>query len=265
MEHVSALLKRYGVLVLDKDQRFLASSSALQKIVDAAKLSPSEVVLEIGAGVGNLTRLLCERAGMVYAVEKDEQLVGVLQDVLQDVPNVEVVHADALRDGLPACDVVVSNLPYSIATPLTFRLIEHGFERAVLTYQLELARRLTAEPSTKDYGRLTVMVRHYCDVSHVARIPRGAFYPCPRVDSATVRLLRRTPPYVLDDEELFFELVRAGFEHRRKKLKNALASSKNPLLRRAHTLNVPQLDVRAEELTYDQLAHLSNTIRRELV
>ncbi len=264
MEHISALLRRYGLLALDKDQRFLASPSALQKIVDAAALKPTDVVLEIGAGVGNLTSLLCGLAGRVYAVEKDEQLAEVLENELRDVPNLEVICADALTAELPDCDVVVSNLPYSIATPLTFRLLEHGFERAVLTYQLELAKRLTAEPSTKSYGRLTVMVMHHCDVSMVARIPKGAFYPSPRVDSATVKLVKRTPPYELEDEELFIELVRSGFAQRSLKVKNALASSASPLLQGVRTLDLVQLNMRAEELTNIQLAELANTIHRTL-
>jgi len=262
MERVPELLRRYGLLNLNKDQRFLTSSRDLHAIVDAAELKPSEVVLEIGAGVGNLTRLLCERARKVYALEKDVHLMGVLQNELGDVENLKLMCADALEAELPACDVVVSNLPYSIATPLTFRLLEHEFERAILTYQLELAKRLTAKPSTKSYGRLSVMVQHHCDVRILARVPRGAFYPPPKVDSATVRLIRRPPPYRVEDEALFFELVRAGFEHRRKKLKNALALSTSfPLgTEKLHMLNAPELEMRAEELTGTQLAMLANLI-----
>jgi len=264
MEHISALLREYGLSALDRDQRFLASPSALQKVVDAAALKPTDVVLEIGAGVGNLTALLCGLAGRVYAVEKDEQLVEVLENELGDVPNVEVICADALTDELPDCDVLVSNLPYSIATPLTFRLLEHSFERAALTYQLEFAKKLIAKPSTRGYGWLTVMVVHQYDVSMVARIPKGAFYPSPRVDSAVVKLVKKTHPYKLDDEGLFTELVRSGFAHRRKKLKNALAASPNPSLRGVRTIELPCLNMRAEELTDVQLAELANTIHRAL-
>jgi len=266
MEHVPALLRRYGLLNLNKDQRFLTSSRILHAIVDAAELEPSEVVLEIGAGVGNLTRLLCERARKVYAMEKDRQLMSVLESELGNIDNLELICADALEAELPACDVVVSNLPYSIATPLTFRLLEHGFDRAILTYQLELAKRLTAKPSTKSYGRLSVMVQHHCDVRMVARVPKGAFYPPPKVESATVRLIRRPSPYVVEDEALFFELVRAGFEHRRKKLRNALAISASfPLgAEYLRSLSAPELDMRAEELTGAQLASLANIVHREL-
>lgn len=266
MERVPELLRRYGLLNLNKDQRFLTSSRILHAIVDAAELRPSEVVLEIGAGVGNLTRLLCERARKVYAIEKDGQLMSVLESELGDIDNLELMCADALEAELPACDVVVSNIPYSIATPLTFRLLEHEFDRAILTYQLELAKRLTAKPSTKGYGRLSVMVQHHCDVRMVARVPRGAFYPPPKVESATVRLIRRPPPYTVEDEPMFFELVRAGFEHRRKKLRNALAISASfPLgIEHLRTLSAPELEMRAEELTGTQLAMLANIVHKKL-
>ena len=103
----------------------------------------------------------------------------------------ELIYGDALEIELPNFDVVVSNLPYSISTPITFRLLEKDFDRGILTYQLEFARRLVARVGTKDYGRLSVAIQHYCDVRLIRKIPRGAFYPRPSVDSGVVELKRK--------------------------------------------------------------------------
>jgi 16S rRNA (adenine1518-N6/adenine1519-N6)-dimethyltransferase len=149
----------------------------------------------------------------------DRRLAAYLREA---VPDAEIVSGDALTEDWPAFDVMVSNLPYQISSPVTFKLLAHPFDRAVLMYQWEFARRMVAKPATRDYSRLTVGVfrRAACEV--LERIPRNAFHPQPRVDSAIVRLAPRPSPFPIDDPELYDRLVAALFEHRRKTIENGL-------------------------------------------
>ena len=194
-------------------------------MVDYAELSDDDTVLEIGAGVGNLTGLLAQRAGKVVAVERDERFVKVLRERLGGHPNVELLHGDALRIKLPEFDKVVSNLPYVISADITFRLLEHKFELAVLMFQREFAERLVAKQGSDDYGRLTVNVYYRAHTELLDEVPPAAFFPQPKVTSAIVRLRPREPPFEVADESMFFNVIRALFQHRRQRVRNALYRS----------------------------------------
>jgi 16S rRNA (adenine1518-N6/adenine1519-N6)-dimethyltransferase len=215
-------------------QNFLVDPTILQKILEGGRLEREDSVLEIGAGVGTVTRAVAERCHRVVAVEVDPGLFRILEQLLGGIPQVRLVHGDALRLdfgvllGEEASWKVIANLPYSIATPLITRLLEasHRFSLLLLMVQAEVAERLMAAPGEKAYGSLTVLVRYYTDVRRVARVSRAAFYPRPQVDSMLVRLEVLPVPRVAPrDPALFFRLVRAAFGHRRKILKNALAQA----------------------------------------
>ena len=215
-------------------QNFLVDQRALERIVEAAELGPEDIVLEIGPGLGALTRLLAAEAGRVVAVELDQRLVEVLRQTLTDLPNVEIIHGDILE--LNLADLleqqgdnfqykVVANLPYYITSAIIRHLLtaEVRPKLMVVTVQLEVARRITAEPG--EMSLLAVSVQFYGRPRIVTRIKAGAFYPSPQVDSAVIRIdLDDCPVVEVDDVDSFFEVVRAGFAQRRKQLRNALAA-----------------------------------------
>jgi|Deesub1362B_J571_1020462.scaffolds.fasta_scaffold00173_52 16S rRNA (adenine1518-N6/adenine1519-N6)-dimethyltransferase len=198
---------------LTKDQRFLRDERILKRIVEYAKLNKDDVVLEIGAGTGNLTMLLAERCKKVIAYEKDKELASIIPER----ENVEIFTEDFLKSSPPEFTKVVSNLPYSISSPVTFKLLNYEFELGVLMYQKEFAMRMMAKPRTKDYSRLSVNVQYFFDVELLEIVPKTAFYPKPKVDSAILRIKPKR-----EKDPIFQEVTRVLFRHRRKSLKNNL-------------------------------------------
>ncbi|PVX27400.1 MAG: ribosomal RNA small subunit methyltransferase A [Candidatus Bathyarchaeum sp.] len=195
----------------------------LQRLVSHASLTEDDVVLEVGPGFGFLTQFIAGKCKKVIAVEVDPQLVSFLR-TQHNLQNVDLIEGDILKVTLPSFNKVVSAPPYSISSPLIFRLLEQQFDWAVLILQKEFAERLAASVGTKDYGRLTVNVYYRADVELLDVVPRTMFYPPPDVDSMMVRLTPRAPPFPVDDEKTFFELVRTLFTQRNKKVRNGLIS-----------------------------------------
>jgi 16S rRNA (adenine1518-N6/adenine1519-N6)-dimethyltransferase len=187
-----------------------------------ADVSVKDIVLEIGAGLGFLTRLLSPVAKEVITVEIDKGLIPILRMQLAGLTKVNLVEGDVLASEIPHFDKVVSTPPYSISSPLLFWLLDRSFSVAVLTFQEEFARRLTAAVGSKDYSRLTVATYYRADVELLEHVPRTVFYPPPDVDSTIVRLKPKPVPFKVKDEKTFFELVRTVFTQRNKKLRNAI-------------------------------------------
>jgi len=201
----------------------MTDSALLQRMISYAALNNEDVVLEVGAGLGFLTRLLSQRCKKVVAVEVDLRLVQVLRQQFQGVGNIELIEGDVLKASIPPFNKVVSTPPYSISSPLLFWLLAKPFELAVLTFQKEFAERLAATVGSKDYSRLTVTTYYRADVELLDHVPRTAFYPPPDVDSIVVRLKPKAkPPFKVADEQAFSELVQAVFTQRNKKLRNAI-------------------------------------------
>ena len=217
------LLRLYGFFPKKRlGQNFTVDLDIMQRLVSHASLTKDDVILEVGAGFGFLTQLLSSKCKKVVAVEVDPPLVSFLRKQLQSLQNVELIEGDILKVSLPFFNKVVSAPPYSISSPLLFRLLEKNFDSAVLIFQKEFAERLAASVGTKDYGRLTVTIYYRADVELLDYVPRTMFYPPPDVDSMIVRLKPRAPPFHVEDETLFFELVRTLFTQRNKKVRNAL-------------------------------------------
>lgn len=268
------VIRRFGLRPRRRfGQHFLVSQRALDRILDAADLSPADNVLEVGAGLGTLTVALAERAGSVTAVEVDDTLIPVLRTVVGRRATVRIVHGDILQLDLLALfpqdgsRKVVSNLPYNIASPLIVRLLELplGVTRMVLTVQREVAERLAAVPGTKDYGALSVVVQYRADVAVVGRVPATAFYPPPEVESAIVRMEARAPPAVaLRDEQAFFAVVRAAFGQRRKTLRNALVALAIDPVEAEAACRDAGIDPRrrGETLSLYEFAALSEAVRK---
>ena len=212
-------------------QNFLTDEGVLGKIVAAAELSLDDAVLEVGPGLGHLTRLLARQAGRVIAVELDGRLLPILHDQLAGYDNVELIQGDILELFLSSLFPlsseykVVANLPFYITSAVLRRFLtgEPSPIRMVVTVQREVAQRITAQPG--DMSLLAVGVQFYGRPRVVARIKAGAFYPRPEVNSAVVRIDRHpTPPVKVSDAEAFFTVVRAGFAQRRKQLRNSLTA-----------------------------------------
>jgi 16S rRNA (adenine1518-N6/adenine1519-N6)-dimethyltransferase len=217
------LLRLYGVFPKKRlGQHFTVDIELLQRLVSHASLTSDDVVLEVGAGLGFLTQLLSRECKKVIAVEVDPALVRILKEQLHKLQNVDLIEGDILEVSLPAFNKVVSAPPYSISSPLLFRLLESKFDWAVLILQKEFAERLAASVGTKDYGRLTVNIYYRADVELLDSVPRKMFYPPPDVDSMMLRLTPREPPFHVEDEETFFEVVQVLFTQRNRKVRNAL-------------------------------------------
>jgi 16S rRNA (adenine1518-N6/adenine1519-N6)-dimethyltransferase len=228
---VRNVLRRHNIYPKKRlGQNFLVDEAALAKVAAAAELGPGDTVLEIGAGLGSLTRHLAESAGRVVAIEVDRDLFPVLQDTLRGYDQVELIQGDILqldlgaRLDLPDGYKVAANIPYYITSAVIRHLLEATVRprRIVLTVQREVAERIVAQPD--DMSLLAVSVQFYSRPSLVARVPAGAFFPRPDVDSEIVRLdVYDRPAVTVPEVEGFFRVVKAGFSQKRKQLRNALS------------------------------------------
>lgn len=244
------------------DQYMLIDDLVLHHIITYACIHESDVILEIGAGTGILTEKLAEHAGMVIAIESDAPMARSLTQRFKDTTAglVEVVHGDALKvefSQFTWFNKVVSNLPYSISSKITFKLLEHPFEEAILMYQYEFARRLAASHGSKDYGKLSIGVQYLADVELLEIVPPTAFSPQPGVRSAIVRLTPRAPEYEVADRNFFSRFLTAVFSQRRKKLKNSIAAFTS-----IKDVGLPDdlLNMRPEELPAARLAEISDVL-----
>ena len=235
-KEIRALLEKHGFRFSKSlGQNFLTAAWVPEDIAEAAGLDEQTGVLEIGPGVGCLTRELSRRAGKVVSVELDRSLRPVLAETLTGCENVEVVFGDILKQDLPALldeampglrHVVCANLPYNVTTPVLTALLESGlFETVTVMIQREVARRICAAPNTPDYGAFGVFVQWHAETELLFDVPPSCFVPQPKVTSSVIRLTRRAaPPVPVRDEDFLFRIVRAAFNQRRKTLINALAS-----------------------------------------
>lgn len=244
-------------------QHFVVDPNTIRKLVSLAELSPSDTVVEVGAGAGSLTLGLAAEAARVIALEIDPLLIPVLREVAGGVPNVRVQRADALETDLGAlgAHAMVGNLPYNIASVLVLKTLEEapGIERLTVMTQKEVGERLAATPGTKTYGATSVMVACAADASIVSRVARNAFYPLPRVDSVVVSIRRRRVP---GDAALLRPVVRAAFGQRRKSLRNALSTLAGDAKAAEAALRDAGVEprARAEELTVEDFLALARAL-----
>ena len=229
--NAAALLKRHG-LRADKSlgQNFLQDPFALEKIVAAAEVQPTDTVLEVGPGLGSLTRYLAASAKEVIAVELDEKLLAPLEAVVAPYPNIRVIHGDILKlspaELIDADDyLVVANIPYYITSAIIRHLLEgpRRPRRIILTIQKEVAERICAQPG--DLSLLALSVQIYGKPRVAARIPAEAFFPAPKVDSAILSIEIYSQPLIRTEVlDTFFKLIKAGFGQKRKTLRNSLSA-----------------------------------------
>lgn len=263
-------------------QNFLIDTNTLGNIVSHADLSKKVGVIEIGPGIGALTEHLARAAGKVVAYEIDGRLLPVLEDTLSPYDNVTVVHEDILKVDLKQAIVeyfsdyddvvVVANLPYYVTTPIImkFLLEKIAISGMIIMMQKEVADRITASPSTKAYGSLSIAIQYYMDAKVAMIVPKTVFIPQPNVESAVLRLTRKKqPPADVIDEDFLFKVSRGSFVQRRKTILNNLQSSltdgkakKEQIL---EALNEASIDPRrrGETLSIEEFVELSNALYKE--
>lgn len=256
-------------------QNFLINPSVCPKMAEQSGAKKGVGVIEVGPGIGVLTCQLAERADRVVAIELDKRLLPVLDETLAEYDNIRIINDDILKIDLKklietefsGMEVVVcANLPYYITSPVIMKLLEDRLPINALTVmvQKEAAQRICAEVGSRQSGAVTVAVNYYAKPQILFGVSAGSFMPAPKVDSAVIRLdILKEPCVQVEDEELFFKVVKAAFSQRRKTLPNSLSAglqiSKLAVTNALNRANVP-VNYRAEQLTMEQLAKISNAI-----
>lgn len=257
-------------------QNFLTDKNIIDEIIESAQIGPEDLVMEIGPGMGVITMEAAEKAKKVIAVEIDKNLIPILKETLKDYDNVEIINKDILKtdvngliDGCKekfAGVKILGNLPYYITTPIIMKLLEDGVKADSITImmQKEVADRIKALPGTKAYGALSVAVQYYCTAEAVVNVPKEVFMPQPKVGSTVLRLcIRKEKPVILEDRDMFFRCVKAGFGQRRKTLLNSLMGIDNitkDIVRDALEKAGIDPSRRAETLNLEEFAKLSNEV-----
>jgi len=238
-------------------QNFLIDPNIAHLEVNYADIKKDDIVLEVGPGKGILTNILAKKAEKVIAIEIDKNLLESLKETLPS--NVTLIHSDVLKldfENLPKFNKVVSNLPYQISSPFTFKLLDYSFDLAVLVYQKEFAERIVAKPGSKKYSRLSVNVYYKSECSLLRIISKNVFYPIPKVDSAIVKLVpKKTPAFYVENEKFFKDFVNVMFSHRRKKIKNIIKEKYDCYLN-----NSLYEDKRVDNLSPEEIGFLSDIV-----
>ena len=258
-------------------QNFLIDTNVIDRILEGARVQEGDYVIEVGPGIGTLTKEMGRTAQKVVAIEIDKTLIPILEETLSDFPNIEVINQDILKvnvqelvkeklNGGPV--KLIANLPYYITTPIVMKFLEEDIPVTdiVVMVQKEVADRMNAQPNSKDYGALSVAVQYYCDTEIVAKAPRHMFMPQPNVDSTVIGLhVREEKKYNVDNEDIFFKTVKASFGQRRKTLLNSLGGlgflSKDQIKVALQEANIDEKR-RGETLSIEEFASLSNAVNR---
>ncbi|WP_405307146.1 16S rRNA (adenine(1518)-N(6)/adenine(1519)-N(6))-dimethyltransferase RsmA [Methanobrevibacter sp.] len=224
------ILSQHGIkLNKNLGQNYLIDKNKRDQIVNFGDISKDDVVLEIGTGIGTLTIELAKRAKKVIAIEQDKKIFEILAQRLKDekIDNVELINDDALKVDFPPFNKIISNLPYQISSPITFKFLNYDFELAVLMYQKEFASRMNGEVGTKDYSRLSAMLYFKCEVEKLTDVSNESFIPKPQIDSTVVKLTPKENSISDEDFKTYSKFTKALFQHRNKKIKNALIDSRH--------------------------------------
>ena len=256
-------------------QNFISDDHLLAKIVEAAEITPEDVVIEIGPGAATLTAALAEKAAQVIAIEIDKDLFPIIERRMAGYSNFELVAGDAMKVDFDALAAkygakrykVVANLPYYITTPIVMRFLEEGVRvsELVIMVQQEVADRFLANPGTKAYGAITAAINYYGSVSRAFNVPRTMFTPRPEVDSSIVKIkCYENKPFEADDEKLLRRVIKAAFGQRRKTLNNALKALNLPKEELDEALKTAEIDasLRGETLSIEEFVCLSNAISK---
>lgn len=281
MGNTKEIIKKFKIkLNKNLGQNFLTDENIVKKIASSAIISDRDLVIEVGPGIGSMTRELCKNAGKVLAVEIDKYLIPALRENLREFNNIEIINKDILDENIveminaakisgfnPENIKVIANLPYYITTPIIMKLLEEapGIDMMVFMVQKEVAERMVAKPGGKDYGALSVAVQFYSEPSIIFNVSPDSFVPRPNVDSTVIKLNVYKEPIVdIKSKKMFFKTVKAAFGQRRKTLPNALCNSgyfkqnKEEMKDILKNIGVGE-NQRGETLSIMQFAELSNS------
>lgn len=281
---IREIKEKYGFrLTKSLGQNFLTDKNIIDRIIEGAQIGENDLIIEIGPGIGVITYEASLAARKVIAVEIDRNLIPILAETLAERDNIEVVNRDILKTDVnaliaearekdPAIEKVriIGNLPYYITTPIIMKLLEEGVcaDGITVMMQKEVADRIKAPAGNKTYGALSVAVQYYCEVEGVVNVPKEVFVPQPKVDSAVLNLkIRKEKPVELMDDQVFFQVVKAGFGQRRKTLNNSLMGVEGITKEIAGAaLEAAGIETsrRAETLTLEEFAKLSNEVKLKL-
>lgn len=269
------ILNQHGI-TLNKNlgQNYLIDKNKRNQIIGFGDVDKNDVVLEIGTGIGTLTIELAKKAKKVIAIEQDENICKILTKRLKDekIDNVELINDDALKVDFPKFNKIISNLPYQISSPITFKFLEYDFDLAILMYQKEFADRMNGEVGSKNYSRLSAMLYFKCNVETLTNVSAESFIPKPKIDSTVVKLTPKENRISDDDFEIYSNFTKALFQHRNKKIKNALIDSrhiinnidKKILKKRLNAIEDDELNEylskRVVELTPEEILFLSKKL-----
>lgn len=237
-----------------KGQNFLIDDRVADRIVGYAEIGPDERILEVGPGFGVLTDRLAHLGSSLTCIELDAKLASYIRTTYGD--SVSLIEGDAVKVPFPEFDAFVSNLPYSVSTPIIFKLLEQRFRTAVVMVQKEFADRMVAPVGTQDYSRLTVNLFYRAQCEMMEPVPASRFDPRPKVDSAVVRITPRKAPFDVTDERTFFKVTEVCFNHRRKKIGTSLKAAGMI----SSTEGIPYADERIERLSPDRIGELSDAV-----
>lgn len=236
------ILNKYNIkLNKNLGQNYLIDRNKRDQIIDFGNITKKDIILEIGPGIGTLTCELSSKAKKVIAIEQDPTIFDILKERLENenITNVELINDDALNVDFPEFNKIISNLPYQISSPITFKFLEYDFDTAILMYQKEFANRMKGKVGTKDYSRLSAMLYFKCEVELLTNVSAESFIPKPKVDSTVIKLSPKIPEFEGElsklaiseineaDFKVYSKFTKALFQHKNKKARNALINSRH--------------------------------------
>lgn len=236
------ILNKYNIkLNKNLGQNYLIDRNKRDQIIDFGNITKKDIILEIGPGIGTLTCELSSKAKKVIAIEQDPTIFDILEERLENenITNVELINDDALNVDFPEFNKIISNLPYQISSPITFKFLEYDFDTAILMYQKEFANRMKGKVGTKDYSRLSAMLYFKCEVELLTNVSAESFIPKPKVDSTVIKLSPKIPEFEGElsklaiseineaDFKVYSKFTKALFQHKNKKARNALIDSRH--------------------------------------
>ncbi len=282
LQETKIILNKYNITANKKlGQNFLINDDVIEKIILSANIEQNDIIIEIGPGLGTLTKKLIEKAGKVIAIEIDNKMINILNDRFKQCDNFVLINQDVLKTDLNKLISqykksfekvkIVANLPYYITTPIIMKLLEEklDIESITVMIQKEVAQRITADPGDKLSGAITYSVNYYAIPEEIIVVESDSFIPAPEVDSEVIKLyIRNIPAVNVIDEKMFFNIIKASFMQRRKTLLNSLTNfgitrDKEKL---KEVLTKAEIDetMRGERLTIEQFAKLSNLISKSI-
>ena len=271
-----SIMKRYGISAKKNlGQNFLIDINVVTGIIEAADITKEDMVIEIGPGLGTLTKCLLEKAGKVICIELDPKMVDILENRFKEISNFQIIHDDVLKVDLREIInenrktyskvKVVANLPYYITTPIIMKLLEDKLDIDIITImiQKEVADRLVTKPGSGDTGAITYSIHYYSEPQVVLQVPKECFIPQPQVNSSVIQLrIRKKNDLNIKDEELFFRIIKIAFMQKRKTILNSLTNGLNNVSKEEITKMLGQsgvdLSIRAEKITIEQFANMAN-------